>query len=594
VDQRVRTIVEQLAAQRSATGVGAKVGAYYRSYVDTAAIDRAGMAPLKPLLAEIDALASLPALAAWQGRVQGRVQTPVWIWAGFADFKEPGINRPMAWQGGLGLPDRDYYLNLADPAFAKARAAYLVYLETLARLAGMAQPAAVAQRVLAVETRIATAHVPLAEARDPGRMYVLKNAAELPASAPGYDWAAFLRGAAIGTDVRVMVAQQPAASAIAALYQQVPLAQWKEYSKLHLIDATARVLPRPFRDAHSAFHDTALNGAPAAAPRWRQGIAEVGTALGDAVSELYVERHFPPAHKARVEAMVANILAAFRSTIGSSTMLSEPTRAQALAKLAKYKAKIGHPAHWTNYSALAVRDGDALGNWARARQFDWQAKAAAAGRPIDRAAWMMSPLEVNAFYDPSQNEINLTAGILQAPLFDMEADDAANYGGIGVQIAHEISHGFDTMGAQFDGDGVLRNWWTDADRKAFDAIGARLAAQYSAYEVLPGKHVDGTLSLPENMADLAGLQMAFQAYRATQGGQIERSGEQRFFKSFAQSWRVKMRAERQAQLLASDPHAPAPLRANGTAVNLDAFHDAFGTSPGDGMYKAPAERIRIW
>jgi putative endopeptidase len=312
-----------------------------------------------------------------------------------------------------------------------------------------------------------------------------------------------------------------------------------------------------------------------------------------------VERYFPPAHKARIRGMVANLLAAYREMIEESGWMTPATRERAMAKLASYKAKIGHPGTWHDYAGLEVREGDALGNRHRARRYAWDLKAAQAGKPMDRAAWAMSPIAVNAFYDPMLNEINLPAGLLQAPLFDMDADDAANYGGIGAQIAHEISHGFDTMGAQFDGDGVMRNWWSDADRKAFEEIGQRLQAQYSGYEAMPGKYVNGAMTLAENMADLTGLQIAFKAYQRTAAGKPAAvvggyTGEQRFFLSYAQSWRKKARPERVLQLLASDPHAPNEFRANGPAVNVDGFHQAFGTQPGDRMFKPAAQRIRTW
>lgn len=599
VDQRVRSIVEELSAKQQPAGsIERKIGSYYAAYLDTARIEKAGLAPLRPLLAEIDAIGNRRQLAQWMGRVQGRIETPLWLWGGFADFKDPTLNRVMMWQGGLGLPSRDYYLT-PDGPMATVRSAYQDYLAKLAALAGQPRPAAMASRVVALERRIADVQLPLAQARDPALMYNPMNAQELMRQVPGVDWPAFMQAASIPVDERVTVAQLAAAQAIAGLLGDVSLDDWKMYFKLRSLDEAAPVLPKAFRDARFAFRGAVLGGLSVEAPRVEAAVIEVSSALGEPLSKAYVERYFPAAHKARVSAMVEHLLAAYREVIAETSWMSAATREQALFKLSKYKAKIGHPDHWRDYSSLEVRDGDALGNRHRARRFEWEFKAAQAGKPMDRKAWAMSSITVNAFYDPMLNEINLPAGLLQAPLFDMAADDAANYGGIGVQIAHEISHGFDTMGAQFDGDGVMRNWWSDADRTAFEKIGQRLQAQYDNYEALPGKHVNGAMTLSENMADLTGLQVAFRAYQLASAGKVVPvvdgySGEQRFFVSYAKSWRKKARDERVLQLLASDPHAPNEFRSNGPAVNFDAFHQAFDTKPGDAMFKPASERIRAW
>jgi putative endopeptidase len=600
VDQRIRRILQDLAAKPQAKASSAKkIGDYYAAYLDTAAIDKAGLAPIKPLLAEIKAIKTPQQLAAWAGRAQGQIQTPIWLWGGFADFMNPGLNRVMAWQGGLGLPDRDYYLKLDDAQFAKARAAYLTYLARLAELAGLPKPAELAQRVLSLETRLAQAHTPLSDARNPAKMYNPLSAAELMLKAPGFDWQAFLAAAKISSEDKVTVTQLDTAIATARLFAELPLTDWQAYFTLRSLGAAAQVLPQGFRAAHFAFHGKAVTGAQADRPRAQRALEQVSEALNEALAEQYVARHFPAAHKQKVETIYQNVLAAYQRLMAENSWMEPATKSAALDKLSKYKAKIGHPDNWRDYTALDVRAGDAFGNQQRAKRFDWEHKAAAAGKPMDRKAWPMSPLEVNAFYDPSGNEINLTAGILQAPLFEMEADDAANYGGIGAQIGHEISHGFDNMGAQFDGDGVMKQWWTEADRKSFEALGARLVAQFNALEALPGKHVNGELTLPENMADLIGLQIAFKAYQASLGGKPAPvidgyTGEQRFFLSFAQSWRGKRRDEFTLQLLSSDTHSPREFRANGPAQNVDGFHEAFGTQAGDKMFKPAAERVRLW
>lgn len=598
-DTRIRAIVDALAASRHRAGtLEQKIGAFHASFMDTASIDRAGLRPLGGLMGDIDAVRTPSDLAALNGEMQGIIETPVWLRV-FPDLKDPTVNRVMTWQGGLGLPDRAYYLQAGEPRFAQALAAYRSYLATLARLAGMKQPDAVADSVIALETRIAAAHWKREDTFDPSRMYNPMTVAALAASAPGYDWPAFFRKAGLASVSGITVTQPSAVSATAALYAQLPLADWKQYYRLRLLDAFAPVLPAAFREARFAFRGKALGGATAPEPRWQQSIASLNGVMGDGIGQLYVQRHFSQQHKDRVQTMVTAILAAYRESIQSIAWMSPATRAQALDKLSKYSAKIGYPEQWRDYGALLVREHDAVGNRARGTRFGWTVQAARADRKVDRREWQFTPQTVDAMYDPMLNEIVFPAASLQAPFFDISQDDAANYGAIGVNIAHEISHGFDSMGSQFDGNGVLRNWWTAADRKAFDALGARLVAQFDRCEALPGKNASGKLTLTENMADLSGMQIAFKAWQNTLGGKPSpvidgRSGEQRFFIAAAHFRRVKMRDEAMLTMLASDPHAPHACRANGPAVNTDGFHDAFGTRAGDAMYRSAAERIRIW
>ncbi|WP_374569013.1 M13 family metallopeptidase [Ideonella sp.] len=598
-DQRARAIVEELAKQQLKPGsVEQKVGAFYATYLDTAAIDKAGLAPIKPALAEIDAIKTPKELATWLGKVQGRIETPVQLWV-MADFKNPTMNQALTWQGGLGLPDRDYYLKKEEERFVKARAAYETYLTTLATLAGLKDPSDAAKRVMAIEYRIAEAHWDKVENRNPVKIYNPMTVTELAKAAPGLDWATFLQAAHLGQVERLSVSQPSAATAIAKLYGEVPLADWKLYFKLHSLDDAAPVLPQAFRDARFAFRGTALTGAKEQKPRWQQGITEVNGALGEAVGQLYVAKHFPPEYKARMQELVGNLLASYKESIDGLAWMTPATKAQAQDKLSKYMTKIGYPDQWRDYSKLEVRSGDALGNAQRSSRFEWDRIAAKAGKKVDRAEWGMTPQTVNAYYNPSLNEIVFPAAILQPPFFDMAADDAVNYGAIGAVIGHEISHGFDDQGSQFDGEGVLRNWWTDDDRKAFEAVGSKLVAQYESYEPLPGKHLNGKLTLGENIADLSGLQIAYKAYQRSLKGQpapvIEGyTGTQRFFLGWSQAWREKVREERAMQLLTTDPHSPPEFRANGAAVNHDGFHEAFGTKVGDKMFKAPEDRIRIW
>jgi putative endopeptidase len=597
-DRRVRAIIESLAAQPQPTGgVEQKIATFYKAFTDTAALDRAGLKPAQAMLDGIAAIQTRADLARWLGEAQGQLDTPIDLWV-MPDAKEPGINRAITWQGGLGLPDRDYYLK-DDDRLNKARAAYASYLARLAALAGEKQPKAIAERVLAFETRLAQAHWDKVDNRNPAKIYNPMSVAELQSLAPGLDWAAFIASGGLVDIDRLSVSQPSAATAIAKLAAEAPLDDWRAYLKLRTLDENASVLPKAFREARFAFRGTALTGAKADKPRWQRGVDEVNGALGEAIGQVYVARHFPPGHKERMRELVGNLIAAYGESIDNLSWMTPATKAAARDKLSKYMLKIGYPDRWRDFGPLEVRPGDAMGNRIRSGRFEWQRIAARAGKPVDRAEWGMTPQTVNAYYNPMLNEIVFPAAILQPPFFDVTADDAVNYGSIGAVIGHEISHGFDDQGSQFDGDGNLRNWWTDEDRKAFDAIGAQLVAQYEGYEPLPGKKLNGKLTLGENIADLSGLQVAYKAYIRSLNGKpapvLEgRSGEQRFFLGWAQAWRAKTRDERAMQLLTTDPHSPPQFRANGAAINHDGYHEAFGTRPGDAMYKPVESRIRIW
>ena len=599
--QQVREIVESLAQTPqafSAASVEGQISAFYRAYLDTDRINALGLRPLTGLLADIDAIENPHDLSRWFGSRQGHLDTPVSLYV-LPDFKEPGIYRPLTWQGGLGLPNRDYYLNGSDPRIEQALSAYSTYLTTLATLCGIDDAPRAAKRVLDVEQRIAALHWTPVDNRDPLKLYNPMTLAQLSASAPGLDWRAFLEAAGLGQIDRLTVSQPGAVIGIARLFSDVPIADWKLYARLHTLDHAASVLPRPYREAQFAFRGTALSGATSEKPRWQAGIEELNRALGDAVGQLYVARHFSALHRSRLEGMVANLMAAYSESIEELTWMTPATKAEAQLKLASFTTKIGCPDKWRDVSDLVMLPGDAFGNAQRAADFEWQRQAARACGPVDRDEWTMTPQTVNAHYNPSMNEIVFPAAILQPPLFDPQADDAFNYGAIGAVIGHEISHGFDDQGSRFDGAGMLRDWWSKGDRRSFEAIGNRLVAQYETYEPLPGHRLNGRLTLGENMADVAGLQVAYKAYRrslrddipAPEGGA---TAAQRFFIGWACVWRDLVREEHTLQLLMTDPHSPGDLRANGAAVNHDGFHDAFQTRPGDGMFRSVEERIRVW
>jgi len=598
-DERVRGIAEELAKNTGAApgSIEQKIGSYYRSHLDEAAIDRAGLAPLAPWFSEVDALKTKADLAALMGRLQGIASVPVPL-AVDADPKEPGINRLATWQGGLGLPDRDYYSGTED-RMLRARGAYFVYLSALFQLSGDADATRSAETVMALETRLAALQWSRVQNRDAIKTYNPMTVAALAKSAPGFDWQRNLVAAKLPVIDRLSVSQPSYVQGFGRLVAETPMATWRLYLRARLLDGSAGVLPKPFRDASFAFRGKALQGLESPKPRWQDGTASLNSALGEGVGQVYVAKYFPPDHKARMQQLVANLLAAYGQSIDTLSWMSAPTKARAKEKLGKYMTKIGYPDKWRDYSKLKIRDGDALGNALRAGRFEYERSAAKAGQPVDRSEWGMSPQTVNAYYNPSFNEIVFPAAILQPPFFDMAADDAINYGGIGAVIGHEISHGFDDQGSEYDGDGKLDNWWTEADRKAFKALTSQLVAQYAAYEPVPGHPLNGELTLGENIADLSGLQIAFKAYHIALGGKDAPvidgfSGDQRFFIGWAQVWRDKAREARTLQLLTIDPHSPARFRADGAAVNHDGFQQAFGTKPGDKMWKPSEQRIRIW
>jgi putative endopeptidase len=593
-DERVRKLIEEMPASESPL---AKAAAFYRAYSDTDAIDHKGTGGLATWLHQIDALDDRAKVAEWIGRAQGTFRTPFALVIG-PDYKHPDRYVLTIWQSGLGLPSRDYYLK-DDASFASAREAYTRYLATVLREMGDPDPGAGAADVLAFERRLAQAQWEPETNRNPDKTYNPIDVGQLPKQSPGFEWDTFLQAAGVKKTSTVVIAQPSFDTAAAQAIGETPLPVLKRYLKVHVVDALADVLPKAIRDARFEFRGKSLRGLEQDLPRWQKAVNAADAALGEAVGQAYVARYFPPDYKERALVLVKNLIAAFRESIDGLTWMTDATKQRAREKLAKYTLKIGYPDKWRDYSKLQILEGDALGNEVRAGRFEYERQVARIGQPVDRAEWGMTPQTVNAYYQKSRNEIVFPAAILQPPFFDPAVDDATNYGAIGAVIGHEISHGFDDQGSKFDGDGVLHSWWTEQDRAAFDALGARLVHQFSQYEPIPGHKVNGRLTLGENIADLSGLQIAFKAYRHSLDGRPAPvidglSGEQRFFLAWAQAWRGKAREPRQLELLTIDPHSPRRFRANGAAVNEDAFHAAFGTKLGDAMYIAPEDRIRIW
>jgi putative endopeptidase len=597
-DVTVRRIAEALPDRHPAAGTDdRKVLDFYQAFSDTAAIDRAGLAPLAASWRELDEVSDLRTLLVLMGKWQGKASLPLRVDAQ-PDDDNPGLYAVFYRQGGLGLPDRDYYLG-DDARFVKARAAYQTYVGTLLRLDGDAHADEDTGKVIALERAMAESQWARVENRDPKKTYNPKTPKELQDAAPGVAWATFAAAAALPAGGTVVLNQPSYVKALAGLLASQPLDTWKLYLRVRRLDAVAAVLPAAFREASFEFHGHALQGLQRELPRWQLAVNALDAALGEAAGRLYVAQAFPPEAKARARSLVANLLEAYSRSIDQVTWMSPETKVAAHEKLSKYDVKIGYPDQWRDYSAYDVRPADAVGNLDRAGAFEYARRIVRVGRKVDRTEWGMNPQTVNAYYNPSKNEIVFPAAILQRPFFDVAADDAVNYGAICAVIGHEISHGFDDQGSQYDGDGRLRNWWTTADREAFDKIAGRLADQYSAYEPIAGKHLNGRLTLGENIADLSGLQIAYKAYELSLHGAKSSvidglTGEQRFYYGWAQIWRDKAREEKLLQNIVVDPHSPGRFRADGAAVNSDGFEQAFGVKPGDGMYKAPEDRIRLW
>ena len=605
--KRTAELIRRAGTAAAAGTEARKITDYYASFMDEAAIERLGLKPLESGLRSIDAINDRSALARALGRTL-RADVDVLnatnlytdnlfgLWVA-QDLDDPTRYSPFLLQGGLGMPDRDYYLNPSQK-MADIRAKYQAHIAAVLTLAHVAEPAGRAARIFALEHSLAEAHWSRAQSED-----VLKGnnhwaVAEFGQRAPGLDWPAFFAAAGLVRADTFVVWQPSAVTGIAALTASVPLETWKDYLRFRLIERNSPYLPRAFVDEHFAFHGRVLSGTPQLRPRWKRAVQETNDALGEAVGKLYVARYFPPAEKARAEAMVQKLLAAFATRIDRLDWMAPETRARAKAKLATLKVGVGYPDRWRDYSALEVVRGDALGNARRAQLFEYHRNLGKLGRPVDRGEWVMNPQLVNAVNLPAMNALNFPAAILQPPYFDPGRDPVMDYGATGAVIGHEISHSFDDQGALFDASGRLRNWWTKDDFAHFEAAGRRLVAQFDAYRPFPDIHVNGQQTLSENIADVAGLSVAHDAWKLTLNGKPAPgaagfSGEQLFFLSFAQSWRQKMREAELRRRVVIDSHAPAQFRAV-TVRNLDAWYDAFAVRPGQKLFLAPGERVRVW
>ncbi|MDT7933120.1 MAG: M13 family metallopeptidase [Sphingomonadaceae bacterium] len=594
--ERSRTILETEAAQAAPGSNAHKAADYYRAFTDEAAIEARGMAPVKAEIAQIDQIRDRNSLASAIGRLaRTGVPTPFGIFVN-VDDKDPDTYRPTLGQGGLGLPDRDYYL-VDNPSFAKARERYKTHIASMLKLAGYPDPEGNAAKIYAMEEQFARVHWTRVESRDADKTYNLRTVQQIIDENPGFDWRAFFDATGLDRSGSLIVSQPSAIAGEMKVLGAAPLDTVKAYLAFKTIGARASVLPKAVFAERFDFSKV-LNGTPEPEPRWKRGVRQTTDMLGEAVGEVYVAKYFPPATKAKADELVSNILASMRDRLGKVDFLDAATREKALVKLARFNPKIGYPSKWRDYSALEVRPDDAYGNRVRAVAFEFDRNAKKLGTRVDRSEWFMTPMEINAYANFTWNEIVFPAAILQPPFFDPNADDAVNYGAIGAIIGHEISHHFDDQGRKYDADGRLKEWWSKADVERFAAKTKRLVAQYNSYEPFPGTHINGELTLGENIADVVGIQVAYDAYQRSLKGKPApvidgTTGDQRFYLGYAQAWRAKYRPEFQRQLLTIDPHAPDRYRAQ-TVRNVDPFYRAFDVKPGDKLYLAPADRVTVW
>ena len=596
----LRDLIQGLQGQKGLKGDDAKIAALYASYMDEAKLEKLGTKPLAGELSKIRGLKDkkgLPALIAHFNKSGMPAPYAVGV---SQDARNSTQYAAYMGQSGLGLPDRDYYLKKDDAKMADALAKYELHVAKILGMAGNKNAAAMAKSIVALETELAKAQWTRVENRDPVKRYNKMEISKLAEDAPGYDWKAALGATGIAAKTNSVIVAQPSyMKEFAKLVDSTPLDTWKAYFEWQLLRDASPYLSKEFDQAHFAFYGTVLTGVTEQQPRWKRGVGVVEGAIGEGLGKLYVAKYFPAERKARMEELVKNLLVAYKQSIDSIDWMGAETKKQAQDKLAKFTPKIGYPNKWRDYSKLQFNAGDLAGNLRRASEFAYNRNLDKLGKPIDKDEWGMTPQTINAYYRPTANEIVFPAAILQPPFFDMKADDAVNYGAIGAVIGHEISHGFDDSGSQYDGDGNLRDWWTKEDRAAFKVKADAMVKQYEAYEPVPGYNINGKLTLGENIADNSGLAIAYKAYKISLGGKPSPvidglSGEQRVFMGFGQVWRTKMRDQQAIVQVKTDPHSAGRFRANGTVVNQPAFYEAFGVKEGDKMYVKPEDRIIIW
>ena len=596
---QVRTLIEQAAESKAAAGTPKqKVGDLYGSVLDLEARNAAGLRPIEPLLAEIAAVDSQTSLATTIGSLRrAGIGAPLVPYVSI-DAKNSDAYTVYVSQSGLSLPDRDYYL-LDEERYVELREKLHTYIADILRFVDHPDPETAAQAIVDIESKIAKIHWTKTENRDPIATYNQRTQAEIDAMLGTMKWFDYAQAAGIDSIDSVVVRQPSYIEALAELFDEFSIEQWKDYFTYHTIDGSASGLSEALEKRHFDFHDTAISGIDVQQPLWKRGVDVTGAALGELVGQLYVEKHFKPVAKQRMNELVDNLIRAFRGRIESRDWMGEGTKKQALEKLSKFTTKIGYPDEWKDYDKLKIGDGVLGDHLLASARFEYERDLNKLGGPIDRNEWHMTPQTINAYYNPTMNEIVFPAAILQPPFFNLAADDAVNYGGIGAVIGHELSHGFDDKGSKFDGNGNLRMWWTEEDRAEFEKRAGGLVEQYNGFEAIEGKYVNGKLTLGENIGDLGGLSVAYAAYRLSLGDSPAPvidglTCDQRFFLGWAQIWRRLYRDPELVRRLNVDPHSPSEFRVNGIVRNMDAWYEAFGISEDKELYLAPEDRVRIW
>ncbi len=599
-DEDVRAIIEEVAA-RPGLQPGSdeqKVADMYRAWMDTDRLNALGLKPIEADLAAIGQLASVADVARWMGEQQAHGGPTALHFYVSVDARDSEHYAAHLWQGGLGLPDRDYYLS-DNPRKQELRQQYRQHIGKMLALAGLPEPEQAAEQIMAFETAIARLHWTRVQSRDSEKRYNKFTLEALKEQAPDFDWDAWLQGLGVQNLQAIIVNQPDFVQGFARLLKETPMATIHNWLRWQLLEDAASALSEEIDNANFEFYGKALSGQQEQKPRWKRGVRVVNGSLGEIIGKLYVARHFKPEAKARMRELVENLRKAYGESIDELEWMSAETKEKAKAKLAAFTPKIGYPDRWKDYSALEIRADDLIGNLRRAARVEHQQDVEKIGQTIRTWEWGMTPQTVNAYYSPTRNEIVFPAAILQPPFFNMEADDAVNYGGIGAVIGHEMGHGFDDQGSRYDGEGNLQNWWTEQDLQEFKKRTARLVEQYNGYYPFPDVHVNGELTLGENIGDLAGVTIALKAYRMALAGQEAPvidglTGMQRFFMGYAQIWRNKIREQALRNRLTTDPHSPGHYRANGPLSNVPEFYETFDVKPGDPMYIPPEQRVKIW
>ncbi len=601
-EKALREIIEEAAGNPGERGSERQqVGDIYSSWMDEETIDSLGIEPMSQELEMVDSISDTSSLASVMGQLKRSGITVPFTFAVIPDLRDSSRYAAYIWQSGLTMPDRDYYLELENENFAAARNKLPAYIAAMLQRAGWDPELAEADatRIFELETRLAEHQWDAVDNRDPEKIFNPYDVDNLVSLGTNFDWSALRTALGIEGQEQLIIEQPSYFEGLDSMITSVPIDHWKAYLTFRVLDQRGLHLDSETAEIRFDYRNRVLAGQQEQQPRWKLGVAMVNGMVGEAVGKLYVEEHFPPEAKRRMEEMVDNIIATLDEDLEDLEWMSPETRNRAREKLAKFTPKIGYPDVWKDYSDLEIIAGDHVGNVRRSANWDFDRDLEKLAGPVDKTEWQMTPQTVNAYYDPTKNEIVFPAARLQPPFFQLDADDAINYGAVGGVIGHEISHGFDDSGSKFDGDGMLENWWTDEDREAFEARTSVLVEQYSDFEPVEGMNVNGELTLGENIGDLSGVAMAYRAYIRSLGGEEPPvidgfTGPQRFFIGYAMSRKGKYQEEAEISLLASDPHSPLKYRVNGVYPNIDAFHEAFGTQEGDGMWLAPEDRVRIW